>query len=388
MNSHELALKHEEYMLTLRRYFHMHPELGGYEVNTSRRVVEELQAMGIPTQIVGNRNVIGVINGAKPGKVLAIRADMDALPMDEEIDWEYKSTVPGAMHACGHDMHTASLLAAAKAMMEVKDEICGTIYLCFQIAEENNLSGARDINAFLKSLPQVDEVLCNHIGAGLESGTARFSAGPEKAGNCHWKITVKGRGGHGSRPDLSIDPMRPTAMILNQICSIPSNYFEPFTPLVISPCMMGGGTAFNIIPDEAFVEGNIRYFHAEDLDKVLAMMDKIAQSTAAAFGATAVTEKISYCPPVENEPAVTEKCKKIVEAIGCTYIPADQPEMGSDDQSFVALGFPSCYVTFGARSDRPGVSGIHHNSKFFLDEKGFLPVLEFFIRYVQDYYTE
>ena len=134
MNIHELASKYEDYTIALRRHFHMYPELGLQEEKTSARIQEELKEMGIPFDVVGHRNVVGRIEGGKPGKKLAIRADMDALPMQEEIESEYKSTVPGVMHACGHDAHTATLLGAAKCLMEMREELAGTVYLCFQVA--------------------------------------------------------------------------------------------------------------------------------------------------------------------------------------------------------------------------------------------------------------
>ena len=150
MNVHEFAKKSEDSMLDLRHYFPTPPEFGLHEENTSKRIQEELGKMGIPYEVVGNRNVVGKLVGAKPGKTLAIRADIDALPMQEEIDWEYKSTVPGVMHACGHDVHASTLLAAAKCLVDIKDSIAGTIYLCFQVAEEISGGGPQDILAILK----------------------------------------------------------------------------------------------------------------------------------------------------------------------------------------------------------------------------------------------
>lgn len=389
MNVHELAKKYEDYMLDLRHYFHMHPELGLHEENTSKRIQEELGKMGVPYEVVGNRNVVGKIVGAKPGKALAIRADIDALPMQEEIDWEYKSTVPGVMHACGHDVHASTLLAAAKCLVDIQDSIAGTIYLCFQIAEEISGGGPQDILAYLKALPGgVDEVIGNHIAGPLPVGVSASKHGSMCAGNCQWRITVRGVGGHGSRPDRAVDPIRPAAQILTQVTTIPSNYFSPFSPLVISPCMIHGGTAYNIIPDECYIEGNIRYFHAEDLDKVLDMMGKIAKNTAESFGATAKIEKIAYCLPVENDNAVTDKCIKAMEEVGLKYVEMPEENMGSDDFSFMTVGVPACYVQIGAQSTLEGTSSNHHNTKFFLDEKGFLPVVEFFTQYVVDNYTE
>lgn len=384
MNIHELAQKYEQYMLDLRHHFHMYPELSAQEEKTSARIQQELDEMGIPYHVDGNRNVIAKID-CGPGPKLAIRSDIDALPMEEEIDWEYKSKVKGVMHACGHDVHTASLLAAAKCLLEVKDRLHGTVYLCFQIAEEASGGGAVEIVKYLKEIGGVDRVISNHIYANVPVGTAVSRPGPMFAGNCRWKITVTGRGGHGSRPDMAIDPIRPAALILNQVCSIPSNYFDPFNPLVISPCMIHSGTAYNIIPDTCSIEGNLRFFRAGQLDEILAHMEKIAKNTADSFGATATLEKLSYCLPVENDPAVTASCEKVIKDIGANYVQLDTPNMGSDDFSEFTNAFPGCYVTFGAMSDRPDASTNHHNTKFFLDEKGFLPVVEYFTAYALEF---
>ncbi|MBR2990629.1 MAG: amidohydrolase [Solobacterium sp.] len=385
MNIHELASKYEDYTIALRRHFHMYPELGLQEEKTSARIQEELKEMGIPFDVVGHRNVVGRIEGGKPGKKLAIRADMDALPMQEEIESEYKSTVPGVMHACGHDAHTATLLGAAKCLMEMREELAGTVYLCFQVAEEISGNGPQEIVEYLSSKGGVDRIIGNHVAAPLPTGYAAVLKGAQFAGNCQWKLTVTGRGGHGSRPDQAIDPIRPAAMILNQITMIPSSYFDPFRTLVISPCMIHAGTAYNIIPDTCTIEGNLRYFHLEDLDTVLAKMEEIAEHTAAAFGASAKMEKIAYCPPVVNDDDAVDMAREVMAEIGTTYYPMPTPNTGSDDFSYMTAAYPGCYVQFGCKPDRPDAIPAHHNTRFFLDEKGFLPVVEFFVTYAAKY---
>ena len=385
MNIHELASKYEAYTISLRRHFHMYPELGLQEEKTSARIQEELQEMGIPYEVVGHRNVVGRIDGGRPGKKLAIRADIDALPVQEEIESEYKSTVPGVMHACGHDAHAATLLGAAKCLMEIKDTLAGTVYLCFQVAEEISGNGPQEIAAYLQEQGGVDRIIGNHVAAPLPVGMAIALKGTQFAGNCQWKLTVTGRGGHGSRPDQSIDPIRPAAMILNQITMIPSSYYDPFRTIVISPCMIHAGTAYNIIPDTCTIEGNLRYFHPEDLDIVLAKITQIAEHTAAAFGASAKLEKIAYCPPVVNDEDSAALAREVIAEIGTQLYEMPTPNTGSDDFSFLTSVFPGVYVQFGCRPDRPDAIPAQHNSKLFLDEKGFLPVVEFFVTYTAKY---
>lgn len=385
MNIHELAEKYETYLIDLRNHFHENPELSLQEENTSLRIQEELTEMGIPFEVVGNRNVVGKIVCGKPGKKLAIRADIDALPMQEEIEWEHMSKVPNVMHACGHDAHAATLLAAAKCFQEIRDELAGTIYLCFQVAEEISGGGPVDIIDYLNKEGGVDEVIANHMTPQLDPWVGASLAGPTNAGNCQWRITVHGVGGHGSRPDLSIDPIRPATQILNLVTMIPSNYHEPLNPLVVNPCMIHGGTAYNIIPNECVIEGNIRYFHMEELDEVLARMEQIATHVTAAVGATATVEKLSYCPPVENNPEVDAKVRRIMEEIGVKVVIPSSPSMGSDDFGHFTQAFPACYFNFGASSTRPDAAHNIHNTKLFYDEKGFLPITEFFVRYAVDF---
>ena len=279
--------------------------------------------------------------------------------------------------------HSSKINASLKDVEDSLKELSMEYYIFDEIEENPSVETCERAAAYALE-KGCDMVIGNHISAALPVGVAITNVGPVFAGNCQWRITVTGKGGHGSRPDLSVDPIRPLAQIVGQVTSIPSNYFNPYEPLVISPCMIHGGTAYNIIPDEAYIEGNLRYFHMDDLDKILEKMGKIAQNTADSFGCTAKIEKIAYCPPVENNKEVTERAIKAMGEIGATYVPLAPANMGSDDFSFMTSEIPGCYVMFGARSDRPEASTNHHNTKFFLDEKGFAPVVEFFTQYAYD----
>ncbi|MCF0150155.1 MAG: amidohydrolase [Firmicutes bacterium] len=384
-----IAKEKEGYLLDLRHEFHMYPEIACQEERTSARIAEELKKLGIPYELVGNRNVVGIVkgngNGPDKDKAIAMRADFDALPMEEEIDWEFKSKIPGVSHACGHDSHAACLLAAAACLNELKDQFSGTVYLCFQIAEEISGGGAQDLAAWLQKQGNIREVLAQHISASNPVGEIHSRAGSHAAGNCHWKVTVHGSGGHGSRPDMSVDPLRPACMILNALAMIPSNYSTPFEPLVVSPCMIHGGTAFNIIPDTCTIDGNLRFFNTRRLPEILAKMEEIAKNIAAGFGATVTIDNTVTCYPVTNDKQVTARCRSLAEEMGFHYVENEEPGMGSDDFCYFSELFPSCYYGFGALSDMPGASPKHHNTKFFLNEDGFLPTVEFFLQYVLTY---
>ena len=385
MDIHELVKKHEAYLLALRRHFHRHPELSHREFETAARIRAELEAMGLPYDAVGGTGTVAWLETGRPGKAMAFRADIDALPMNEEIDWEFRSQTPGVMHACGHDVHTATLLAAAKCLCEQKDALTGTVFFCFENAEEIAGGGAADMVEYLKSRGGVDRVISNHMAGAVAPFCGSARSGAANAGNCHWRVTVRGRGGHGSRPDEAVDPIRIACRILDRLTQIPSNHHDPFDPLVISPCVIRGGTAFNIIPDECVIEGNLRYFSVPALDQVLAQMDRIAGGIAESEGAEATVERISSCLPVVNDPAISEKCREIMEKSGIRVETPELPAMASDDFAVFLAAFPGCYVNIGARSDRPDASPVPHNSRFFLDESGFLPITEFFVRCALDF---
>ena len=387
MNYKELAQSVEQYAIDLRRHFHMYPEISLQEEKTSARICEELEAMGIPYDVVGNRNVVGRIECGE-GKKIAIRADIDALPMQEEIEWEFKSKIDGVMHSCGHDAHTACLLATAKALLQVKDELSGTIYLCFQIAEETGGNGPQDIIAHLNTLGGVDQVISTHIFPSLPTGTISIKKQAMFAGNCKWKLVVTGQGGHGSRPDNAIDPIRPAAQILGQIVSIPSNRHNPFSTCVISPCMFNAGTAYNIIPNTATIEGNMRTFGSDDASQLIAKMEQMAQNTAAAYGATAEVIVDFAIPPIINHDKAVDRAVAAAKQCGLNVEMLSLPNMGSDDYSYFTEAYEGFYCFFGAHSDMPGTSDNNHNSRFFLDESAFAKIVEFFIAYTDKYLHE
>jgi pyruvate, orthophosphate dikinase len=236
----ELAAKYEQYVIDMRREFHENPELSHHEERTVRRIREELDKLGIPNITVGHNNVIGTLEGGKPGKKIAIRADIDALPVAEANEVPYKSKVEGVMHACGHDGHAAMLLGTAHVLSEIRDQLCGTVYLCFQVAEEIG-AGADEIVAYLGSIGGVDQAIGTHLAGGDPAGVINLPDGPMMAGALGFEITVKGVGGHGSRPDRAVDPVKPACDIVLKIAMIPAQYHNPFDTCVVSPCQITAG---------------------------------------------------------------------------------------------------------------------------------------------------
>ena len=381
----ELAAKYEQYVIDMRREFHENPELSHHEERTVRRIREELDKLGIPNITVGHNNVIGTLEGGKPGKKIAIRADIDALPVAEANEVPYKSKVEGVMHACGHDGHAAMLLGTAHVLSEIRDQLCGTVYLCFQVAEEIG-AGADEIVAYLGSIGGVDQAIGTHLAGGDPAGVINLPDGPMMAGALGFEITVKGVGGHGSRPDRAVDPVKPACDIVLKIAMIPAQYHNPFDTCVVSPCQITAGNKNNIIPETAFIAGNIRFFKYGDGDKIFAKIKEVAENTARAYGTEAVvTSQVMSPLPVINDPACAARGREIAQQVGLTLAEPRDPTAGSDNFAEFLAAFPGFYCDTGAFCTRPGASGNHHNPYFDLDETAFKKVVEFFAAYTADF---
>ena len=376
-NIHEDAKKYEEYVIGLRQEFHRHPELSDQEVWTSGRICEELDKMGIPYTRVAGTNVVGLIDTGRPGKTIAFRGDIDALPVHEEANVPFKSEIDGLMHACGHDSHAAMVLGAARILNDHKDELSGKIYVCFQKGEEVGI-GARDIVEYLKEQGGVDKTFGLHIAANLPTGFISLTEGPSMAGACNWQVVVKGKGGHGSMPYASIDPIKPLAEILLRVTSLMVNRMDTLEPIVVSPCYFHAGTADNIIPETAEMRGTIRYFKEEALDRTLELVEQISRDIAASYDATAtLTYSRGKTIPVDNDAASIAAAREVVENIdGLTAIQAPKL-MGSDNFADFVHAFPGFYCFMGAGFDGPDGSLPNHHPRFTLAEKAFRLGVEF-----------
>ena len=376
-NIHEDAKKYEEYVIGLRQEFHRHPELSDQEVWTSGRICEELDKMGIPYTRVAGTNVVGLIDTGRPGKTIAFRGDIDALPVHEEANVPFKSEIDGLMHACGHDSHAAMVLGAARILNDHKDELSGKIYVCFQKGEEVGI-GARDIVEYLKEQGGVDKAFGLHIAANLPTGFISLTEGPSMAGACNWQVVVKGKGGNGSMPYASIDPIKPLAEILLRVTSLMVNRMDTLEPIVVSPCYFHAGTADNIIPETAEMRGTIRYFKEEALDRTLELVEQISRDIAASYDATAtLTYSRGKTIPVDNDAASIVAAREVVENIdGLTAIQAPKL-MGSDNFADFVHAFPGFYCFMGAGFDGPDGSLPNHHPRFTLDEKAFRLGVEF-----------
>ena len=375
-----LAEKNHDYVVEMRRYFHRHPELSTQEVNTSKKICEELEKMGIPYKAYPDYTVIATIDSGKPGKTVLIRGDIDALPVTEETGLSFASQNPGVMHACGHDCHGAMLLGIGKSLMEVKDELTGKILLGFQVAEEN-LKGSRTMVQYVKDMGGADNSIAIHVGCAQNIGEIMLPAGPMASGVITYQIRVKGRGGHGSAPHAALDPIKPACEIVLKLASLPSNAIDAQDPIVFSTCHIEGGSAVNIIPDEAVIGGTVRYFNKDLTHPIFNYLENISDCVCKSYGVTRTMEYI-FDPmiPVVNDKEVAEMGQRIAEEMGLK-VTKEGKGMGSDDMALLLDAFPGFYANIGCANEAKGIGHVaNHNACFTIDEDALKLGTEFLMK--------
>ena len=374
------ALGVSEYLIEIRRSLHRHPELSDEEYDTAGKIRRELDKFGIPYEEIGLNTVGRLCLGN--GKKVAIRADIDALPIEEQTEVPWKSQVPGVMHACGHDGHTAIVLALAKALSESPEVFDGTVYFCFQSGEERGL-GARECVEYLKAKGGVDMVMGLHLNGEGKAGALELQAGPRAAGSISFSVDVCGRGGHGARPDLTINAGKIGSEIFLKLGAIPSNLHDPTRMCVVSPCMINSGTRPNVVPDFCNIQGTIRYFDESDFKEIPEIMDKVIQGTAAAHGGSAKLEVNTVSPyPIINDRDAVELGLKVASEMGAELLPGGPPAMMSDNFSEFQHAYPGIFWNLGCKSKRENVSGIPHTPNFDMDDTCLYRAVEFYLRYL------
>jgi amidohydrolase len=373
------AKEYEKYIIDLRRDFHINAELSLKEFRTSKVVCDELDKMGIPYVRIEN-GVVGRIQGEHSGKRIAIRADMDALPVVEENDVSYKSQNEGVMHACGHDGHTAMLLGAAKMLSEVREELNGEVFLCFQSAEEIG-QGANELIGYLEEQGGVDEVIAAHLWSGISSGNISIIEGPRMAAASGYHVEVTGRGGHGSRPDLCIDPIRPAANILLAISSIPTNRYTTLEPLVIHTCMLQAGTMGNIFPQTATMSGSMRFFSIEGEKKARELIKETAEKGAEMYGAKAKVSFIDGIPTVYNHKDSVARAENVLEELNTFKMVTFEQICASENFGLYLKKYKGFMAFIGIRNEEKGLIYEQHHHKFDIDEDVLSKGSEFFAQY-------
>ncbi|MBT6313635.1 MAG: amidohydrolase [Alphaproteobacteria bacterium] len=358
----------EEQMTEWRRDFHMHPELAYQEVRTSGKVAELLESWGIEvTTGLGKTGVVGVIKGSGDGPSIGLRADMDALPIDEMNDTPWKSQNAGVMHACGHDGHTTMLLGAAKYLAETRN-FNGTVNVIFQPAEEG-YAGAKAMmdDGLFEKFP-CDQVYGLHNWPQMPAGSIAAVPGPIMAAADKFDITVRGKGAHGAMPQNGVDPIVIGSQIVTALQSLVSRSKDPIETAVISITMFHAGAAFNVIPEEAVLSGTVRTFNPEVQDLIEAGMKRIAEGIASGMGGSAEVDFRRGYPATVNHEAQTQLAADVAGGIvGPENVRNDvDPTMGGEDFAFMLNEKPGCYLWLG-QGGGASSENVHHPQYDFND---------------------
>lgn len=367
----ELATQYEQEFILIRRHLHAHPELSYQEFETSKFVQSKLAEIGIPYEIKAVTGVVGIIEGKNPGsRIIALRADMDALPIQEENDVPYKSTCPGVMHACGHDVHTTCLLGAAKILYSIKDEWEGTIKLIFQPGEEKNPGGAKLlIEEGVLENPAPACIFGLHAHPGLQVGKLSFREGKIMASADELYITVKGKGGHAASPHICIDPILIASHLIVALQQVVSRNNNPHNPCVLSITWINGGTTTNVIPGEVKLMGTLRAMDEEWRFKAHDLIRTIATNLVHSMGGEIdLTIDIGY-PCVYNN----EKLNELASNRGMDYMGSEKVEitekrMGAEDFGYYTQKIPGCFFRLGAMNNELGINSSVHTPTFNVDE--------------------
>lgn len=363
----------EENIIAWRHWLHRHPELGFHETQTSAYIEQELRKMEhVEVLRPTETSVLAVIHGKGPGKTVALRADIDALPIEEESDVDFRSETPGMMHACGHDTHTAMLLGAAEALSRMTDRFTGTVKLIFQHAEEITPGGAQAILA-AGVLDDVDCFYGSHIMAPYPAGKIFVLPGPLMAAQNSFHLTIQGRGSHGAMPDRSVDPIMVGADIVLNINQIVARNISPLENVVVSFGRFTSGNAFNIIPDTAKLEGTVRTTNPEMRSFVEKRVKEIIDHICKAHGAEYELTYVQGYPAVINDEACTKMAEKVAtELFGAENCLQATRSMGSEDFSYYQQKAPGTYVILGGGTAEDGCGYVNHHPKFKVMESTFM----------------
>ena len=361
----------EKEIVAIRHKIHKNPELAFNETETAKLAASKLANLGldVKTGIYGT-GVCGLLQTAKKGKTILLRADMDALPIQENTGLEYKSQNPGIMHACGHDAHTAILIGTAMVLNNLRDKLRGNVKFVFQPAEEKEGGAEGMINEGILENPEVDAALGLHVWGTVPKGIVEYKSGPFMASPDRFKTKIIGRGGHASQPHNCIDPIPISAHIINSFQNIISRRLDPMESAAISICHMKAGKTHNVIPNEVMLEGTVRTLKPEIRNKIPEMMEAILDKTTSIYGAKYTFEYDYRFPPLVNDKKLTDLLKSSAEKIiGKENLQkAEKPNLGGEDFSYFAREIPSCFFFLGIApsADKPVQ---HHHPNFIVDDE-------------------
>ncbi|EOW1565196.1 M20 family metallopeptidase [Listeria monocytogenes] len=374
----------------IRRHLHEHPELSFHEAETAKFIQDFYKGkdVEVATEVGNGHAVIVTIKGGKPGKTIALRADFDALPIEEQTDLPFKSKNPGVMHACGHDGHTAYLLVLADCLIQLKENIPGTIKIVHQHAEETPPGGAKSV---VESgiLDDVDQIFGIHVFPFGESGQVYYHSGYAMAGRTYFKLKIQGVGGHGSSPHMANDAIVAGAYFVTAIQTVVSRRLNPFDTGVITIGSFDGKGSFNVIKDAVELEGDVRYMNTENRDKMDAEIHRIVAGIEAMFGVTVELTYTNDYPPLYNDPAVTEQVvTSLQKGLGEYLTGISEYDMlsGSEDFAYYLQKIPGVFFYIGAKPKNNSNAYFNHHPKFDIDEDALLVAAKSVADVVLDYY--
>ena len=373
MDKYETILKKgqelRQKIVDFRRDFHRHPELGLQEFNTAKKVEKVLKELGIETKVLANgTGVRGYLKGSRPGRTIALRADMDALPVQEETDFPYKSQNKGVMHACGHDAHTAMLLGAAMVLSELKKELNGNVVMLFQPAEETGEGAQKMVEEGV--LEGIDSIFALHVDSSISMGTLGYKSGQLHAAGDFFEVRIKGKGGHGGNPHLTVDPIAITAHVITALQTIVSREVNPLESAVVSICKVeAGGGAFNVIPESTIFGGTIRSHSPELREYISKRMREILDGVTSAMRASYDFNLMSKFPATINDDKMTVFVAKVArDLLGQDKVIQMKRRMGSEDFSYYLQKIPGTFVFLGVGNKEKGIIYPQHHPKYDIDE--------------------
>lgn len=377
---HQFIHEITPHFIEIRQKIHMHPELGYQEELTAAVVAHELKQMGLDVVTgVGGTGVVALIDSGKPGKTVALRAELDALPMTEMTELPYKSSHPGKMHACGHDGHSATLLIVANALCNFKNSFKGRVKLIFQPAEEGSAAGAAAmIKDSVLEAPAVDAIFAYHNYPGFAVGTVQTREGTVLSGNTNFTITVYGKGGHAASPDLNINPILISAVLIKNIHELKLESGQ-----IIGITEVNGGSSKNIIPDSIIIGGTLRYSTLTDREHLKKQLITLMNETALAYGGRAKIELIDHYLPTVNSTAETQHVFKVARnLLGNEKVGLKQKvSRAAEDFSFYLEKVPGCYFFMGNGEN----SASCHNSEYDFNDDLLVDAAELLCRIAMDY---
>ena len=373
-------------MVAIRRHMHMYPEISFREENTKQYIYDQIRDLGFDIRRdVGGNGIVARLHVNDNFRTIGLRADFDALPIQDEKDVPYRSQVDGAMHACGHDAHTAMLITAARILSDHKDELPVNVVFIHQHAEEMLPGGAR---AMVEdgALDGVDYVFGQHVSSNYPVGTLSYTYDYAYANADSFNITIQGQGGHGAEPHDAIDPVVAAASLIQQLQSIVSRTVDPLKSAVVTVGTFNSGSVFNVIPDTAEIRGTVRTFEREVKEQVRNRIENIARGIESSFGVQCTVEYSDGYPALLNDNAqIGHVLRAVRDAAYVKTAEENPPSMGGEDFSYFLQNRPGAYVYTGVRNSELGADYPHHHPKFDIDEAGMKAGLETLLRTVMEF---